>query len=73
MYISSSLSPRQCLDRYDFCAGQKLPDKEFCCLRIVIVTAAVHRGFGRRLPYHQVTNFLDLPALGKRQPPYMVL
>ncbi|CAN1828593.1 hypothetical protein LINPERHAP1_LOCUS32281, partial [Linum perenne] len=39
----------------------------------VIVTAAVHRGFGRRLPCHQVTNFLDLPALGRRQPPYMVL
>ncbi|KAJ7941265.1 Cell wall-associated hydrolase, partial [Quillaja saponaria] len=33
------------------------------------VTAAVHRGFGRRLPCHQVTNFLDLPALGRRQPP----
>ncbi|XP_019255151.1 PREDICTED: uncharacterized protein LOC109233740 [Nicotiana attenuata] len=32
------------------------------------------RGFhGRRLPCHQVTNFLDLPALGRRQPPYMVL
>ncbi|KAK7321891.1 hypothetical protein VNO80_35352 [Phaseolus coccineus] len=41
--------------------------------RTVIVTAAVHRGFGRRLPCHQVTNFLDLPALGRRQPPYMVL
>ncbi|KAL2933506.1 Uncharacterized protein RDABS01_016625, partial [Bienertia sinuspersici] len=37
----------------------------------VIVIAVVHRGFGRRLPYHQVTNFLDLPALGRRQPPYM--
>ncbi|KHN31382.1 Hypothetical protein glysoja_023036, partial [Glycine soja] len=24
-------------------------------------------------PCHQVTNFLDLPALGRRQPPYMVL
>ncbi|RCU61600.1 hypothetical protein SETIT_J016900v2 [Setaria italica] len=41
--------------------------------RTVIVTAAVHRGFGRRLPCHQFTNFLDLPALGRRQPPYMVL
>ena len=50
-----------------------LPDKEFRYLRTVIVTAAVHRGFGRRLPCHQVTNFLDLPALGRRQPPYMVL
>uniref|UniRef100_A0A7N0TF89 Uncharacterized protein n=1 Tax=Kalanchoe fedtschenkoi TaxID=63787 RepID=A0A7N0TF89_KALFE len=30
-------------------------------------------GFGLWLPCHQVTNFLDLPALGRRQPPYMVL
>ncbi|KAL8098458.1 hypothetical protein AgCh_031278 [Apium graveolens] len=29
--------------------------------------------YGRRLPCHQVTNFLDIPALGRRQPPYMVL
>ncbi|KAJ7942045.1 Cell wall-associated hydrolase, partial [Quillaja saponaria] len=60
-------------DRYAFRAGRNLPDKEFRYLRTVIVTAAVHRGFGRRLPCHQVTNFLDLPALGRRQPPYMVL
>ncbi|KAL8498536.1 hypothetical protein ACS0TY_021750 [Phlomoides rotata] len=33
--------------------------------------AAVHRGLGHRLPCHQVTNFLNLPALGMRQPPYM--
>ncbi|KAK8326566.1 hypothetical protein V6Z11_A11G125200 [Gossypium hirsutum] len=57
MSISPSLSLRQCPDRYAFCA----------------VTTAVHRVFGRRLPCHQVTNFLDLPALGRRQPPYMVL
>ncbi|KAG9455508.1 hypothetical protein H6P81_000016 [Aristolochia fimbriata] len=49
------------------------PTRNFCYLRTVIVTAAVHRGFGRRLPCHQVTNFLDLPALGRRQPPYVVL
>ena len=29
-----------------------------------LVMAAVHRGFGSRFPCHQVTNFLDLPALG---------
>ncbi|AES89555.1 ribulose bisphosphate carboxylase large chain [Medicago truncatula] len=46
-------------------AGRNLPDKEFRYLRTVIVTAAVHRGFGRRLPCHQVTNFLNLPALGR--------
>ncbi|KAK3222263.1 hypothetical protein Dsin_009288 [Dipteronia sinensis] len=63
MSISPSLSPRQCPDRYAFRAGRNLPDKEFRYLRTVIVTAAVHRGFGRRLPCHQVTNFLDLPAL----------
>ena len=73
MSISLSLSPRQCPDRYAFRAGRNLPDKEFRYLRTVIVTAAVHRGFGRRLPCHQVTNSLDLPALGMRQPPYMVL
>ena len=47
--ISPSLSPRQCPDRYAFRAGQNLPDKEFRYLRTVIVTAAVHRGFGRQL------------------------
>ncbi|KAJ4964306.1 hypothetical protein NE237_024245 [Protea cynaroides] len=30
------------------------------------VTTVVHRGFSRRLPCHQVTNFLDLPTLGRR-------
>ncbi|KAK2349547.1 hypothetical protein QL285_099129 [Trifolium repens] len=69
MSISPSLSPRQCPDRYAFRAGRNLPDKEFRYLRTVIVTAAVHRGFGRQLPCHQVTNFLNLPALGRRQPP----
>ncbi|XLS55208.1 hypothetical protein HN51_004963 [Arachis hypogaea] len=52
MSISPSLSPRQCPDRYAFRAGGNLPDKEFRYLRTVIVTAAVHRGFGRRLPCH---------------------
>src|SRR6266567_5857069 len=71
--ISPSPPLRQCPTRDTFRAGRNLPDKEFRYLRTVIVTAAVHRGFGRRLPCHQVTNFLDLPALGRRQPPYMVL
>ncbi|CAN4128653.1 unnamed protein product [Withania somnifera] len=47
---------RQCPDRYAFRAGRNLPDKEFRYLRTVIVTAAVHRGFGRRLPCHQVPS-----------------
>ena len=71
--ISPSLSPRQCPDRYAFRAGRNLPDKEFRYLRTVIVTAAVHRGFGRQLPRIRVTDFLNLPALGRRQPPYIVL
>ena len=36
-------------NRYTFRAGRNLPDKEFRYLRTVIVTAAVHRGFGRML------------------------
>ncbi|CAI0394413.1 unnamed protein product [Linum tenue] len=46
---------------------------EFRYLRTVIVMTAVHRGFGRPLPCHYAPNFLDLPTLGRRQPPYMVL
>ncbi len=72
MSISPSLSPRQRPDRYAFRAGRNLPDKEFRYLRTVIVTAAVHRGFGRQL-FLRITNFLNLPALGRRQPPYVVL
>jgi hypothetical protein len=44
--ISPSLSPRQRFFRYAFRAGRNLPDKEFRYLRTVIVTAAVHWGFG---------------------------
>jgi len=47
--ISLSLSSRQHADRYTFHAGRNLPDKEFRYLRTVIVTAAVHRGFGCKL------------------------
>jgi hypothetical protein len=49
MSISPGLSPRQRPDRYAFRAGRNLPDNEFRYLRTVIVTAAVHRGFGRQL------------------------
>ena len=46
--ISISPSPllRQRPDRFAFRAGRNLPDKEFRYLRTVIVTAAVHWGFG---------------------------
>ncbi|GMN19735.1 hypothetical protein TIFTF001_050961 [Ficus carica] len=65
MSISLSLSPRQCPGRYTFRAGRNLSDKEFRYHWTVIVMATVHWGFGHRLPCHQVTNFLDLPALGR--------
>ncbi len=70
--ISQSLSLRHHPDRYAFRAGRNLPDKEFRYLRTVIVTAAVHRGFGRQLQGEPLTNFLNLPALGRRQPPYVL-
>ena len=47
--ISPSPSLRQRPDRYAIRAGRNLPDKEFRYLRTVIVTAAVHRGFGSQL------------------------
>ena len=47
--ISPSPRLRQCPDHYTFRAGQNLPDKEFRYLRTVIVTAAVHWGFGSML------------------------
>ena len=53
IFTITSISPdpllRQCPNRYTFRAGRNLPDKEFRYLRTVIVTAAVHRGFGRML------------------------
>ena len=52
IFTGTSISPgpslRQCPDRYAIRAGRNLPDKEFRYLRTVIVTAAVHRGFGSR-------------------------
>jgi hypothetical protein len=63
---TSSLCPslRQLSDRYAIRAGRNLPDKEFRYLRTVIVTAAIHWGFN--------SQPLNLPALGRRQPPYVV-
>ncbi len=55
--ISPSLSPRQCSYDYAFRAGRNLLDNEFRYLRTVIVTAAVHRGFGRQLR-NRVSNQL---------------
>ena len=53
IFTGTSISPgpslRQRPDRYTIRAGRNLPDKEFRYLTTVIVTAAVHRGFGSRL------------------------
>ena len=53
IFTRTSISPgpslRQCPTRYAIRAGRNLPDKEFRYLRTVIVTAAVHRGFGSEL------------------------
>ncbi len=64
---------RQLPNHYAIRAGRNLPDKEFRYLRTVIVTAAVHRGFSYKLCLFGLTNFLNLTALGRRQPPYVVL
>ena len=47
--ISPSPSLRQRPSRYTIRAGRNLPDKGFRYLRTVIVTAAVHWGFGSKL------------------------
>ena len=63
IFTGTTISPggllRQCPNHYAFHAGQNLPDKEFRYLRTVIVTAAVHRGFGSvlRLPLHFPLTF----------------
>jgi hypothetical protein len=69
---SISLSPRlrQWGSHYAIRAGRNLPDKEFRYLRTVIVTAAVHRGFGSKLHTEVLTNPLNLPAPGRRQSLY---
>ena len=62
---------RQRLDRYAIRARQNLPDEEFRYLRTVIVTAAVHWGFGSMLRNRSLTFPLNLPALGRRHPIYI--
>ena len=72
--ISPSPSLRQRPSRYAIRAGRNLPDKEFRYLRTVIVTAAIHRCFGFELPSGcpEMTRPLNIPALGRRQPLYIV-
>src|SRR5215470_1045356 len=66
-------SLRQSPDHYAIRAGRNLPDKEFRYLRTVIVTAAIHWGFNSELWPCDLTPPFNLPALGRRQPPYLLL
>jgi hypothetical protein len=84
VFTATSTSPglwlRQRPTRYAFRAGRNLPDKEFRYLRTVIVTAAVHRGFGSKLaplpltfrhwagvsPYTSVFTFAETCVFGKQ-------
>ena len=77
IFTSTTISPstlsRQLPNHYAFRAGQNLPDKEFRYLRTVIVTAAVHWGFGSMLQHIIHLTFpLNLPALGRRQLLYFI-
>jgi hypothetical protein len=80
--ISPSPSSRQRPDRYTIRAGRNLPDKEFRYLRTVIVTAAVHWGFGSSLaalpltfqhwagvsPYTSAFALAETCVFGKQSP-----
>ena len=80
--ISPSPSLRQRSSRYAIHAGRNLPDKGFRYLRTVIVTAAVHRGFGSGLaplpltfrhwarvsPYTSAYALAETCVFGKQSP-----
>ena len=87
IFTAASISPgppsRQRPDRYTIRAGRNSPDKEFRYLRTVIVTAAVHRGFGSALrarlpltfrhwagvsPYTARRRFAGTCVFGKQSP-----
>ena len=70
--ISPSLLLRQRLDRYAIRARQNLPDEEFRYLRTVIVTAAVHWGFGSmlRLRLHFPLTFQHWAGVTPYTSPY---
>ena len=71
--ISPSLLLRQGSSRYAIHARRNLPDKELRYHRTVIVAAAVYRGLGCQLRPCGLTDFLDLPAPGRRQSLYILL
>jgi len=78
---------RQCPSRYAFPAGRNLPGKGLRYLRTLIVKAAVHRSLNPRLQISDIRNrtnpksnsrnpasgIFNLPALGRRQPLYILL
>ena len=76
VFTATTISPspplRQRPSRYTIRARRNLPDKEFRYLRTVIVTAAIHWGFGSTLlpPCGGMTPCLNLPALGRCQSVY---
>ncbi|KAJ4738785.1 hypothetical protein LUZ62_006089 [Rhynchospora pubera] len=74
MSISPSLSPRQCPRSLRLSCRSELTRQR--------ISLPLDRySYGRRFTRasvasstrHQFTNFLNLQALGRRQPPYMVL
>ncbi|KAJ7942009.1 Cell wall-associated hydrolase [Quillaja saponaria] len=72
MSIPEPLS-RQCPDRYAFRAGRNLPTRNFATLGTVIVYGRRSPGLRSPAPLSSGHQLLDPPALGRRQPPYMVL
>ena len=86
IFTSTTISPdpwsRQPPSRYAIHAGRYLTDKEFRYLRTVIVTAAVHRGFGSEprplpltfrhrasvAPYTSTYVFAESCVFGKQSP-----
>ena len=86
IFTAISISPGPSLRHRSSCyavrAGRNLPDKEFRYLRTVIVTAAVHRGFGSGLaplpltfrhrasvaPYTSSYEFAESCVFGKQSP-----
>jgi len=49
MSISLGIRLRQCLNHYIFRAGENLPHNEFRYFKTLIVRAAVHLDFSRKL------------------------
>ena len=57
----------------EYCLTGYPVSRQIVYLRTVIVTAAVYRGFGRKLHPYGLTSFLNLPAPGRRQTLYILL